>query len=163
MGHQSLVGSHLGQRREYPPSPGDRSNRAKACLRSAEKKSVILLLSGEEMVVNTYIIPDGHDKHHGNGQSFIELGPASDLGESVAVAKDLELVFAEFGSDVAAVRDAVVCGRWDDVLLSVLNKELSELIGGELAHDTGNASSVSLCKYLIWKDDGKATYVNFLL
>lgn len=85
----------------------------------------------------TYIVPDGHDKDHGDGQGLIEGSPASDLSEAVAVTKDLKLVVAEVGSDVAAVWETIVCGRGNYVLDAVLDEELGELVGGELAHDAG--------------------------
>ncbi len=84
----------------------------------------------------TYIVPDGHDEHHGDRKGLVELGEAADLGKAVAVAKCLELSRAELGSDGRAVLgNAIELGRRDLNLLSVLDEELSELVLLELGHD----------------------------
>jgi hypothetical protein len=84
----------------------------------------------------TYIIPDGHDEHHGNGEGLVQLVEAANLRKAVAVIKGLEHGRAKLGGDGGAVlREAVPLGGRDLDLLSVLDEELGELVLLEPGHD----------------------------
>lgn len=62
----------------------------------------MLLSSGQ-----TYVVPDGHDQHHGKGEGLVELGEASDLLEAVELVEDGVLVGAVLGGDVGGLGDAL--------------------------------------------------------
>ena len=92
----------------------------------------------------TYIIPDGHNEHHGHGQGGVELREAADLGKAVAVVELLKLVGAELGGDVAAVRDTLKGGSRGHNLLAVLDEELGKPVGLKLRNDGELLAGVDL-------------------
>lgn len=100
----------------------------------------------------TYVVPDGHNQDHGNGESGVELIEAADLGEAVAVVKGLELGCAELGGDGAGVAgDAIDLGGGDLDLLAVLDKELGELVLLEARDDAvGSCRLVMTGRRRLW-------------
>jgi hypothetical protein len=92
----------------------------------------------------TYIIPDGHDEHHGDGKSLVQLIEAANLSEAVAVTKDLGHSTAQLRSEGTAVLGkSFVLGSGDLNLGAILDEELGELVLLELAHDAIAGISVS--------------------
>lgn len=90
-----------------------------------------------EKVQTTYIIPDGHDKNHGNGEGLVQLSEAANLLKAVTVTERLGHGTAQLGSESGAARgDAVPLRSRDLNLLAVLDKELGELVLLELGNDT---------------------------
>lgn len=133
-----------GQHRARPPSPGGRWSRARACWSSAGDTVSIMLHQDTRGQGGTYVVPDGHDEHHGHAQGGVELRKAADLGEAVAVVESLELVGAELGGDVTSVRDALDGGGRGQNLLAVLDEELGESAGLELRDDGELLAGVDL-------------------
>lgn len=48
---------------------------------------------------STYVVPDGHNKHHGGGNGLAHLGETSLLGEDVGVIESRLLSIAVVGGD----------------------------------------------------------------
>ena len=134
-GRRNPADSRLEQHQGCPPSPEGRWSRARACWHSAVITVNIIVRSLLALMIKTYIIPDRHDEDHGDGECLVELAPAADLGEAVAVTKDLKLIVAELRRDVARVGNSVVCGRRNLMLLAVLDEELGQLLRSGLRHN----------------------------
>ena len=84
----------------------------------------------------TYVVPDGHDQNHRQGQSLVELFEAADLTEAVPVVESRKLGVAELGGDSAALGgNAVDGGGWDLDVLAVLDEELAHLVLLEASDD----------------------------
>lgn len=86
--------------------------------------------------METYIVPDRHDKDQGLRNGFVKGGEASDLTVAVAIIENGELVLAELGGNGAGAGKAVELGAGNLDLLAVLDEELGELVLLELGHDT---------------------------
>lgn len=108
---------------------------------------------------STYVAPDGHDEHHGQLQSLVELRPAADLAKAVAVGEDLGRGLAELGSDLVVRRDTLPLGSGNLDGLAILAEDLVHPVALEAGDDAGESVSSSRL-IATWPED---TYVNFLV
>jgi hypothetical protein len=108
----------------------------------------------------TYVIPDGHDKDHGNGEGLVQSIEATGLGEAVAVIEDAELSIAELRGDVGAVREAGPGRRGHLDLAAVLDEELREPVTLEAGDNAVLGQHPDILRR---RRGGQGTYVNLRL
>jgi len=117
--------------------------------------------------MGTYIAPDGHDEHHGEGEGLGELGVSTDLVETVAVVEDGGSSRAEGSVDLVAVGgDAFHVGSGDLDGLAVLDEDLVHSILFETSDDAlrGGETHVNFCTGgETWGGEKEGTHVNFLV
>lgn len=110
--------------------------------------------------VGVVVVPDAHDEDHGQRQGLLQLGPAADLVEAVAVAKDVEDVGAVLGRDGARRGEALERRAGHVDALVVLHKELRQGVALEAGHDAGSECLLAW-GWRTTRGRGGA-YVNFL-
>lgn len=85
----------------------------------------------------TYIVPDRHDKNHGNSESGVELRETANLFKAVAVAKGGRSSLTELGSNVTSFpRNTIPLGWGCLDLLAALDEKLGKPVLAELGYNS---------------------------